>query len=127
MNDTVNRLMSLADEYAYNKAEALRNQYETWHSRASMRQDDAETDESRKALEAELVRLFTPFSDEQIKQTVGAGGEYWALVKIYIKAIFQAAEKAHGIGGVEACAHLQNIPGLRVDPETGNVGIGGAK
>ena len=82
MNDTVKRLMSLADEY--------RNA------------GPNRVGQCAKALEAELARLFTPLSDEQIKQSVGVGEEYWATSKIFIKAIFQAAEQAHEItGGAE--------------------------
>lgn len=82
MNDTVTKLMALADEWAN-------------HCRGWLPIDP----KYRQALHDELVRLFTPLSDEQIKQATGAGGEYWATSKIYIKAIFQAAEKAHGITG----------------------------
>lgn len=80
MTDTVTRLMGLIEAYR-----TAGGREEHW-----ARKD---------ALEAELTRLFTPLSDEEIKQSVGAGGEYWESSKIYIKAIFQAAEKAHGIGG----------------------------
>ena len=101
MNDTVKRLMGLADDYAYNKAEAMRNQYESWHSRASMRQDDAETDESRQALEDELVRLFTPLSDEQIA-TVYFGATEQSLRpqdNVLAHKFARAIEFQHGITG----------------------------
>ena len=78
MIDTVTKLLDLADEYAFYKAEAMRNQYETWHTRARMKQDDAETDKARQALQDELTKLFTP------------------LLADFIRAIEQAVLKANG-------------------------------
>lgn len=49
-----------------------------------------------------LRKILTPLSDEQIKQATGATDDYWASSKLFIKAVFQAAEQAHGItGGAE--------------------------
>lgn len=92
MNDTVRKLLGLADEYA----------------------DRPEFPETRQALEAELVRLFTPLTDEQIQEAATLAVKRkelnWAgfsedgygvytipvLSTSHIKLI-RAVEKAHGI------------------------------
>ncbi len=53
----------------------------------------------------ETRTLFThpprrePLTEEQIKKATGAGDEYWASSKLFIVAIAQAVEAAHGITG----------------------------
>ena len=79
MTDTVTRLMGLADEYAMRCGTA-----------------HVSIEPARQALQDELVRLFTPLSDEQIKSmyhrlcnSVGSG----------YQTVARATEAAHGIGG----------------------------
>ena len=80
MTDTVKRLIALADDYA------LRNYHH----------DDPDSREAaRQALHDELVRLFTPLSDEQIRVALGLENLPWLSLVKDIRAV----EKAHGIGG----------------------------
>lgn len=85
MTDTVTRLLAIADVYADRFHEARkRHTAETAHDRSAARQ----------LLEAELTRLFTPLSDEQIE-------ELWPCPKgtNSIQTLFRICEHAHGIGG----------------------------
>ena len=88
MNDTVKRLMDLADEYAA----------------AAWASNNAPA--TRQALKAELVRLFTPLSDGQItqiwdkNQTTLSGWDYGGTEVINEYRFEEAVreiEAAHGI------------------------------
>lgn len=79
MNDTVKRVLVLADEFA------LRGYH---HGTPDSREA------ARQALHDELTRLFTPLSDEQI--------DYWVNSNSSKKSVARAVEKAHGIGGRES-------------------------
>lgn len=73
MNDTVKRLMGMIENYGLVCKLGL-NQAE-----------------SRQALEAELVRLFTPLSDEQIL-------EKWMDGRVPVLNFAREIEACHGIG-----------------------------
>ena len=80
MTDTVTRLLALADDYAL---------------RCYHHDDPDSREAARQALEAELVRLFTPLSDEQIhKLAYGAGG-----IDVPHLMFARELESCHGIGG----------------------------
>ena len=79
MTDTVTRLMGLADEFMIQEREGT-NGYE-----------------ARQALHDELVRLFTPLSDEQIRACAPYGMQH--MTDGVIRELARAVEKAHGIGG----------------------------
>ena len=76
MIDTVTKLMRMIDAYATDPA---------YKGTSGLRQ----------ALQDELVRLFTPLTDEQIDdacESLGFGALSWTVVA-------RAVEKAHGITG----------------------------
>ena len=86
MNDTVKRLMELADEYMMQEREGT-NGYK-----------------ARQALEAELTRLFTPLKHTQIfdivKATHAAEPDETSLT--WAVKFVDLVEEAHGItGGAE--------------------------
>lgn len=93
MTNTVARLMRLVDDYA-----ALRG---NWDSGNTSETTPHLVVSARQALEAELTRLFTPLSDEQIATVYfGATGQSLrpqdnVLAHKFTKAI----EQQHGIGG----------------------------
>lgn len=80
MTDTVTRLMELADDYA------------DWAMAKG--QEHPAYLQTRQALHDELVRLFTPLSDEQIEKL-------WHCPKgtNSVQTLFRICEHAHGIGG----------------------------
>lgn len=86
MNDTVQKLMGLADDYADER-------------RLGFSQEDVQA--KRQALHDELTRLFTPLSDEQIQEGVRA----WFVTDIvpgqdpFLRRMRAAINAAHGIGG----------------------------
>lgn len=77
--NSIDKILSLADEYA---------------SQSKRSGEGRLTHAARQALEAELTRLFTPLSDEQIKQ---ACKETWVFdtAKQWVSNV----EAMHGIGG----------------------------
>lgn len=83
MNSTVQKLMALADEYADEK-------------RLGFSLEDVQS--KRKHLQDELVRLFTPLTDEQIESLVTWEGDkndpHYNRVRHG-----RSIEKAHGITG----------------------------
>ena len=94
MTDTVTRLMQLAGEWADqvgNISDPL-NTHEEWE--LSVRKAKL----AKQALHDELVRLFTPLSDDEVdgvfKQLTGYNKPTKAGVEFA-----RAVEKAHGIGG----------------------------
>ena len=94
MTDTVTRLMQLAGEWADqvgNISDPL-NTHEEWE--LSVRKAKL----AKQALHDELVRLFTPLSDEQIRVALGLENLPWLSLVKDIRAV----EKAHGIGGGES-------------------------
>lgn len=101
MNDTVTRLMGLADDYAYNKAEAERAHLESWHSKAERETLDADVDVSRQALQDELVRLFTPVEASEITKLIrGMDVDTLEdLCSFSFRTGVRWAEEAHGITG----------------------------
>ena len=80
MKDTVTRLMGLIEAYR-----TAGGREEHW-----ARKD---------ALEAELTRLFTPLSDEQIATIFKNQLGYFIVPTQDDTAFARAVEKAHGIGG----------------------------
>lgn len=111
MIDTVTRLMALADDYAFDKALAVLNLPNDGNAHLYL------WPESRQALEAELTRMFTPLSDDQIAQCgvehqmffakgFGAAPGSWTNEQVRTCYEFQAAfvglaravESEHGIG-----------------------------
>ena len=116
MTDTVKRIMEMIDEHAHNASEATRLDYETWHLKSKVKQAFADVQTSRQALHDELVRLFTPLSDEQIQEAAtlavkrkelnwagfsedGYGVYTIPVLSVSHMKLIRIAEKAHGIGG----------------------------
>lgn len=94
MTDTVTRLMQLAGEWADqvgNISDPL-NTHEEWE--LSVRKAKL----AKQALHDELVRLFTPLSDEEMWQLWNAQGDD-AMDQVSAIAFTRAIEAAHGIGG----------------------------
>lgn len=88
MNSTVTRLMEVfADEYAA----AAHNYFSSRNSRPEWEQMVAK----RKALEAELTRLFTPLTDDQLAQIdIDFYGSRKSASDVALHV-----ERLHGIGG----------------------------
>lgn len=89
MNDTVRKLLELADDYAMSSI-----QYGIFSN---------ERGDAKDALKAELVRLFTPLSDEQIESVnyVYANQLDYDWFEIHQPSVFEfarAIETMHGIG-----------------------------
>ena len=82
MNDTVSRLMGMIDEYAES------------HSLTR-----GEREEKYQALQDELVKLFTPLTDEQMDYLHGEANRGYCIEPEEYSKAFRDAEKAHGITG----------------------------
>ncbi len=54
--DRITHIMTLVEDYAYNKAEATRLDYETWHLPSAVKQAEADTATSRQLVVDELQR-----------------------------------------------------------------------
>lgn len=85
MNDTVARLMALADEYMMQEREGI-NGYE-----------------ARQALQDELQKLFTPLSDEQvyeisIEASLQLRDYAFGIRSEKPLSVSRLTEQAHGIG-----------------------------
>ena len=112
MTDTVTRLMALAGTWADATADVV----DPINSREEL--DDAldRAKNARQALHDELVRLFTPLSDEQIQEAAtlavkrkelnwagfsedGYGVYTIPVLSVSHMKLIRIAEKAHGIGG----------------------------
>lgn len=76
INATVTKLMALADEYAH---------WNRWTG-------ESQTKVARQALEAELTRLFTPLTDEQIITK-------WMDGRVPVLNFAREIEACHGITG----------------------------
>lgn len=82
MNDTVTKLLELADTYA----EAV-----TYRSEAAQIS-------TRQALQDELVRLFTPLTDERIMKAFCAKPHSTQYVGVFFAGV-RWAQQMHGITG----------------------------
>lgn len=93
MTNTVTRLMELADRYAAN--------YRAHYTPAGC--ENVNITDARQALEAELTRLFTPLSDEQIesgrKDMFSTGNPFCPCDRKTMRKAVQWAERQHSIGG----------------------------
>lgn len=85
MNDTVKRIMQLADWYALQHKFDLVNELNSNPTESSAFH--------RQVLESELTRLFTPLTDEQIEK-IARG----LPIDDYEHDLTRRVEKAHGIG-----------------------------
>ena len=89
MTDTVTRLLELADDY---------------HHSFDSENINGRIDRARKALHDELVRMFTPLSDEQIESVNKVWINYTSFeeFEVHQPSVYEfarAIEKQHGIGG----------------------------
>ena len=81
MNDTVTKILELVSEYAEHYAEDRK-----WGTFT------ADTTKSHQALQDELVRLFTPLTDEQIRACTPLGMQH--MTDGVIRELARAVEQA---------------------------------
>ena len=87
MNDTVTKILALADDYA---------DVSVGHEECRATQDDL--DAARQALQDELVRLFTPLTDGAVTTGYCFQPHKYEHVRVFMCGV-RWAEREHGITG----------------------------